>query len=136
MPLYQKSSVFLCCTLCIVFLCCKGNSYVQQPPKKLTADNNGNIISINNGTVFNLTLDNNVDGGYHFDSVIYNKDLLQLIEHTAMPPRAHSGLGNHGRDTWRFVAIKNGRSVLKLTASRPWNHGDILNVFTSIILIK
>ena len=85
----------------------------------LTEDDFGKKLIIAKGEVFTLTLPNRVDGGYRFDKEQYDSSVLQLVKHIKRSPPANSALGKPGKDVWQFIALKKGKTVLKITASRP-----------------
>lgn len=91
---------------------------------------------VSKGRPITLTLSDKVDGGYRFDTAKYDTTVLRLEKHTQMSPDDKSRMGNPGHDVWQFTAIKKGKTILKITASRPWKDGGTITIFSNIILVK
>jgi predicted secreted protein len=102
----------------------------------LTEDDFGKKLIIAKGGVFTLTLPNRADGGYKFDKEQYDPSILRLVKHIKRPPPANSALGKPGEDVWQFIALKKGKTVLKITASRPWTKRGIITEFENEITVK
>lgn len=103
---------------------------------KLTGDDTGKKLAIAKGQKFILTLPDHVDGGYRFNKPQYNKVVLLFIKHDEVSPGNNNRPGSPGHDTWEFIAIKNGASTLKITASRPWAKSDIIIVYSGMVSVK
>jgi len=114
----------------------------QQPqPSKsqkinLTDDDSGKLLNVLKGTVFTLTLPDHVDGGYRFDEAQYDTSILRLEKYTEKAPPPNSAQGRPGLAYWQFIAVKNGETLLKITATRPWNGGGSVTIFENIVLVK
>jgi predicted secreted protein len=102
----------------------------------LTEDDFGKKLIIAKGEVFTLTLPNRADGGYKFDKEQYDSSVLQLEKHIKRSPSANSALGKPGEDVWEFVALKKGKTVLKITASRPGTKRGIITEFENEVIVK
>jgi predicted secreted protein len=102
----------------------------------LTEDDFGKKLIIAKGRVFTVTLPNRVDGGYKFDKEQYDPSVLQLEKHIERPPHANSALGKPGEDIWQFIAFKKGKTILKITASRPWTKRGIIMEFENEVIVK
>jgi predicted secreted protein len=103
---------------------------------KFTVDDSGKKTVITKGQRFTLTLPDHVDGGYRFNKPQYNKAVLLLIKHEGVSPGNNNRPGEPGHDTWEFIAVKKGRSNLKITASRPWTKNNIIIVYSGMVLVK
>jgi len=103
----------------------------------LTENNSGKKITVSKGRPITLTLSDQVDGGYRFDSVKYDTTILRLERHTQRSPDDKSRMGSPGHDIWQFTATKKGRTALKITASRPWaRRATTITIFSNIIVVK
>ena len=125
-------------TLAVVTVCAVIPVRVYGPGRKiwLTDSSSGKTTRIKKGTLVMLEIANQPDGGYVLDSIKYNKVILRLIKHTQKSPPANSTLGHSGKALWEFIALKAGMSVIKVTASRPWNRKDSVNVYFSNLEIR
>lgn len=103
---------------------------------KLTDDDSGKKLAIFKGQKFTLTLPDHVDGGYRFNKPQYNKAVLLLIKHDEVSPGNDNRPGESGHDTWEFIAIKKGTSILKITASRPWVKNNIIIIYSGMVWVK
>ncbi len=102
----------------------------------LTEKDTRKNLTVSTGQVFIFTLPNRFDGGYRFDREQYDQLILGVQKHTETPPPANSALGKPGEDTWQFIALKKGKTTLKITASRPWKKEGATTVFEDIIEVK
>ena len=82
-----------------------------------------------------LTLFNKVDGGYRFNNEQFNPAVLQLESHSATAA-TDGRQGSPGRETWQFKTIKKGKTLLRITASRPWLPKDSIAIFSDVIIVK
>ena len=108
----------------------------QSQTVNLTEKDSGKTLTLSKDGEFTLTLRNNTDGGYRMDKEQYDTTILRLEKHIEIPPPANSGLGAPGQVTWQFVAIKNGATKLKITASRPWTKIGINTMFQNTVIVK
>ena len=102
----------------------------------LTEYNSGKRLIISKGQVFTLTLPNRTDGGYRFDKAQYDPSVLRLEKHIKKSAPANSALGKPGEAVWQFVALKKGKTTLKITASRPWTKVGIITEFENEVIVK
>jgi predicted secreted protein len=119
------------------------NSYGQKithhralPIVKLKESSSGKTLVVSKKQIITVTLFNKVDGGYRFDKPLYDSLALRLEKHTERPPAANSAVGSPGRDFWQFVALKKGKTTLKITATRPWSGGGTITIFSIILMVK
>ncbi len=102
----------------------------------LTESNSGKTLTLSKSQTFTLTLPNRADGGYKFDKAQYDPSILRLEKHSKKSPPANSALGKPGEDVWQFVALKKGKTSLKITASRPWTKAGIITEFKNEVIVK
>ena len=96
--------------------------------KCITAQNSGTAISVKNGDKIRLELKDYGDGGYAWEIVTLDENVLSLTEKSDSQP---SGLmGDFGSDIWVFTAEKAGSTLLELKCSRPWDKSDVCATFT------
>jgi predicted secreted protein len=120
----------------IISYCQKTTHHFAVQTVNLTENNSGKKITVSKGRPITLTLPDQVDGGYRFDSVKYDTTILRLEKHTQRPPDDKSRMGSPGHDRWQFTAVKKGKTALKITASRPWARGATITIFSNIIVVK
>lgn len=126
-------------SLIIIFKIFWNQEIIDQPALQvinLTENNSEKTLTISKGQIFTLTLSNKVAGGYRFDPPKYDTSILRLEKHNEKPPPPNGGLGNPGQDIWQFTALKTGKTVLKITATRPWAGGGAITIFENIVIIK
>jgi predicted secreted protein len=111
-------------------------SYSASQVIALTENNTGKKLAISKGQEFTLTLPNRVDGGYRFDKEQYDTTVLRLEKNVEKSPAANSALGKPGYGVWKFIALKKGKTVLKITASRPWTKAGVLIIFKNTVVVK
>jgi predicted secreted protein len=114
--------------------CPKTTSQAQMI--NLTEKDSAKTLTLSKDQEFTLTLRNNTDGGYRMDKEQYDSTVLKLEKHTESPPPANSGLGAPGQVIWQFIAIKNGTTTLKITASRPWTKEGVIREFQNTVIVK
>jgi predicted secreted protein len=104
--------------------------------KTLTGDDSGKTLIIKLGESFVLTLPDRVDGGFRYNKEQYDSTVLRLDKHYQGAPTPDARPGRPGSATWEFIAVKKGKSILKLTVSRPWAATDSITNFQNIVLVK
>jgi predicted secreted protein len=120
------------------FLAITGCPKTASQPQitNLTEKDSTKTLIISKGRELTLTLPNRTDGGYRFDKEQYDTTILRLEKHIEKAPPANSGVGSPGEVMWQFIAIKNGTTVLKITASRPWTKVGVITEFENTIVVK
>jgi len=99
----------------------------------LTNEDHNTIVSLKKGDKVNLTLQDYGDGGYVWE-VIHNDE--NLLSQTDQFTWGSSGLlGDFGKDTWLFTAIHIGSTTLELRCQRPFGEQDIFQTFKVTINI-
>jgi predicted secreted protein len=87
-------------------------------PVKLTSDDDGSSVPLNVGDTVNLTLRDYGDGGYLWNIVELDENILNL---TMSYNWGRSDMfGDFGYDTWIFTAKNIGATTLKLASYRSW----------------
>jgi len=100
----------------------------------LTDADNKTIMSMKIGDKLNLTLPDYGDGGYVWD-VIHNDE--NILPKTDQFTWGSSGmLGDFGKDTWVFTATHTGSTILEFHCQRPFGEQDICQIFTVTINIQ
>ena len=102
----------------------------------LTDNDAGKTLTIKKGQLFTLTLPDHVDGGYRFDTIQFNPVIITLQKHMGNPPPPNSPPGRSGTDTWQFIAKEAGQTIIKVTATRPWQGGGTVAIFENKVLVK
>jgi predicted secreted protein len=100
----------------------------------LTEKDDGKTISLDKGDVLNLELKDYGDGGYAWEIVKLDEQVINL---TKRFDSETSGLmGDFGSDIWVFNAEKAGSTTLGLECSRPWDKTDVCATFTVQIEVQ
>ena len=114
-----------------------GQAYASN--LELISTDSGKSFNVTGGQSIKVTLSNPGDGGYTFDSPIYDNTILQLVNNRHIDPvidTVNPIMGNFGSDYWEFVAIKSGNTNLKITASRSWVGGGTATMFSANITVS
>lgn len=100
----------------------------------LTDADNNTIASLKKGDKLNLTLPDYGDGGYVWEMIHNDENILSKTDQFIW---GSSGmLGDFGKDTWLFTAIHTGSTTLELRCQRPFGEQDICQTFTVTINIQ
>ena len=86
-------------------------------------NNNGTTISLKKGGLLNVTLPDHGDGGYTW--VITSIDTTMLRQDTQFAWGSSGILGDFGKDTWTFTALKSGSITLSLECKRSFDQQDV-----------
>jgi predicted secreted protein len=108
----------------------------QQTQKifSLTEMDNHTIVSLKIGDTVNLTLPDYGDGGYIWEIIHNNENILPKTDQFTW---GGSGmLGDFGKDTWVFSAIHTGSTTVELRCQRPFGEQDVCQTFTVTITIE
>lgn len=100
----------------------------------VTEQNNGTIISIKQGDLLNVTLHDYGDGGYTW--VIKSIDTTMLRQDQQTNWGSSGMMGDFGKDTFLFTALKAGSTTLKLECERAFDQLDICQTLTLQIQIN
>ena len=89
----------------------------------VTEDKNGTIIHMKKGDLLNVTLHDYGDGGYTW--VVTRIDTSMLRQDTQFTWGSTGMLGDFGKDTWMFTALKSGSTTLSLECKRAFGEQDV-----------
>jgi predicted secreted protein len=89
----------------------------------VTENNNGTIISMKKGDLLNVTVHDYGDGGYVW--AITRVDNTMLRQDKQFTWGSSGMLGDFGKDTWVFTALKSGSTTLSLECKRSFGEQDI-----------
>lgn len=89
----------------------------------VTENNNGTTISIKKGDLLNVSVHDYGDGGYvwaitRIDNTMLRQDAQFTWGNSGM-------LGDFGKNTWVFTALKTGSTTLGLECKRPFGDQNI-----------
>lgn len=99
----------------------------------LARADSGRTATITHGSAIVLTLPTPSDGGYSFNPIIYNNEVLTLTDHQHIAPITNA-IGDGGKDIWSFSARNAGASAITVTASRT--AAQTITIFSNQILVK
>lgn len=128
----------LCIIACLAVTACskdKAETPHTDVAKKLTSVDAGKTASVTQGQSLTLTLVNPGDGGYEFDNPQFSSSVLTLVDHTHQAGNVNM-IGDFGTDTWKFIANGKGTTTLEVTASRSWEKGMNVSIFSGQIAVK
>lgn len=80
-------------------------------------------VELKQGDKLVLHLESNPSTGYQWQVETMNSDLLDWVEGPSFVPSAPSLIGSGGTSSFGFLALKKGRSSLRLVYRRPWEEG-------------
>ncbi|HIG99996.1 MAG TPA: hypothetical protein HA258_05385 [Thermoplasmata archaeon] len=115
------------------------SSQTQKDPWKqksvsLTDADNNSVVSLKIGDKLNITLPDYGDGGYVWDIVRNDEN---IVFKTDQFNAGGSGLlGDFGKDTWVFTAIHTGSSTIELRCQRPFGEQDVCQTFTVTVNVQ
>jgi len=93
----------------------------------------GRTATVAQGSAIVLTLPTPSDGGYHFNPIIYNNDVLTLADHQHIAPIT-TLIGDGGKDVWSFTAHNAGTSAITVTATRTAT--ETITIFSNQVVVK
>jgi predicted secreted protein len=126
--------IFIAFTICNSS-CKKADNNTDRQVVQFDYSENGKTITAAQGQTLTLTLGNPGDGGYAFDTPQYNAMVLSLINHTRRAPTSNA-IGDFGKETWEFKALKTGISVLNVTATRSFDKNNPVVMFSGTITVN
>jgi len=89
----------------------------------VTENDNGSTLSMKKGDLLNVTVRDYGDGGYVW--TIKSIDSTMLRKDTQFTWGSSGMLGDFGKDTWVFTALKTGSTTLSLECKRTFGEQDI-----------
>ena len=102
---------------------------------QITAQQNGQPVSLVQGQTLKVTLQNPGDGLYSFDQPKYDAAVLRFVDHLHQGP-TNNNIGNSGTDSWDFTAIRAGSTPLTITATRGTDKSTTTAMITNNIAVK
>jgi predicted secreted protein len=122
--------------LLVFALSCKKAEETPAPAEvKITAQQNGQPVTLARGQTLNVTLQNPGDGLYSFDQPKYDATVLRFVDHLHQGP-TNNNAGNFGIDSWDFVAIKAGSTALTITATRNNDNSTTATMLSNSVSVK
>jgi len=123
-------------TLLLFAAACKKAEETPAPAElKITAQQNGQAVTLVQGQTLDLTLQNPGDGLYTFDQPQYDATVLRFVDHLHQGP-TNTNVGNFGIDSWDFVAIKAGSTTLNITATRGTDNNTAVTMQSNGVSVK
>jgi predicted secreted protein len=123
-------------TLILFTAACKKAEETPMPAEvKITAQQNGQPVTLAKGQTLDVTLQNPGDGNYSFDQPKYDATVLRFVDHLHQAP-TNNKAGNAGIDSWDFVAIKTGSTTLSITATRGSDKNTTVTMLTNNIAVR
>jgi len=113
--------------------CKKSNTAPTDTIVNTTVTDNGKTIAVTSGQTVAVTLNNPMDGGYEFDTPLYDAGVLTLSSHTHTPGNTNN-IGDGGTDTFNFTSLKSGTTTLSITASR--GKTDTISMFVAKVVVQ
>lgn len=88
----------------------------------LTADNDGETITLKVGQEFTIALKSNPSTGYGWEAIPLPEPVVEQVGEATYTPDENSDrrVGVGGTSTFRFKAVAAGKGPLKLVYRRPW----------------
>ena len=83
-----------------------------------------NEIEVGVGASVTVTLCSNPTTGFEWSEQISEPNVLQQIQHEAVPPEAKGVPGAPGKEVWTFKALEQGICIVSMDYSRPWEGGE------------
>lgn len=94
-----------------------------------------NVIKVNNGDSFTISLESNPTTGYHW-MPDFNAEYLELKESKFVPGTTEEVVGAGGKEEFNFLALKSGEVEAKFAYMRPWESQQPLEIKVYKVVIK
>jgi predicted secreted protein len=115
---------------------CRKSEETPVPAElKITAEQNGQPLTLAKGQTLEITLQNPGDGNFSFDQPQYNATVIRFVDHLHQGP-ANNYVGNYGTDSWDFIAIKPGNTTLAITATQNAGKGATVTMLSNSVSVK
>lgn len=135
----KNKVIYLCglliCTVIVATTAISVASMLTAKPAKeydgakyITAEDSGSTLFLKQGDMVHLELTDYGDGGYTWEIVTLDENIVSLVEKTDSEPSGM--LGDFGKDIWSFTATNTGSTPLELTCYRAWDNTDVCATFT------
>jgi len=128
-------AIFILTILVCTSACRKAEETPAPAEVKITAQQNGQPVTLDQGQTLKVTLQNPGDGLYSFDQPQYDAAVLRFVDHLHQGP-TNNNVGNFGTDSWDFVAIKAGSTTLTITATRGTESGATATMLSNSVSVK
>jgi|SRR6185503_15114106 len=123
-------------TLILFTSACKKAEDSPAPAQvQITAQQNGQPVTLAKGQTLEVTLQNPGDGLYSFDQPKYDAWVLRFVAHLHQGP-TNNYIGNTGTDTWDFVAVRAGKTTLTITATRGSDASTTATMLSNSVSVK
>ena len=85
------------------------------------------VLEVQAGDQFTLTLDANPTTGYQWDLAQPLNESVLTVVNTEYVPAQTGGIivGSGGKETWTFLAVGQGTTVISLVYTRPWEENTM-----------
>lgn len=95
----------------------KNTEKITSDTVRLTDVWNGRSLTVDSGTILDITTQNNEDGGYTNIAPVSNEN-FEILYQRHIPPADPSVMGDSGKDIWGVKVKKSG--VFALEIVRKW----------------
>ena len=116
---------------------CAESSNRSEMAKPKTYTSEDNLIRLEVGMEFTISLDSNPTTGYSWDfSSPLDERLIRLINSSFQPPQTRRK-GAGGKQIWTFQTVARGETEIALKYIRPWEKGiPPVNVKNFTVIIE
>lgn len=131
------SRISILIAVCAIAAAVCGMPAVSEAAKiTVTETHNNTTVTMKKGDVLQVVLEGNPTTGYAWRAVGYNRRILTMDSKPYYKPKTQL-VGSGGYYLFRFVAVSQGFSHMKLIYHRPWEK-DIppAKVFTARVDVK
>ena len=107
-------------------------------PTAFTEADNGSRVMVEAGEEFIVTLESNPTTGYSWQIVEMDQAMLNQRGDVEFQQGSDSDglVGAGGAETFRFVAVSPGETILTLGYFRPWEDEPLQKTFTITVAIE
>ncbi|TWJ01436.1 putative secreted protein [Mucilaginibacter frigoritolerans] len=133
---YKVLFVFFTVAFMLIFCGQKPISEQKRQATSITEKDSGKTLRLLTGQQFTLTLPDRIDGGYRFNKIQFDTTILKVDKHVEHLPAAGEALGKPGQAIWWFIGLKKGKTIVKITISRPWKKADSITVFSDTVMVR
>ncbi len=118
----EHSRIFFLITIVLLsFACLTLGGQEARGAMVITKDDNGKEITMPEGEIFEVRLQQHGATGYLWQIVDLDETHLKVLESTETPIKQQEGIvGGPLVKTWKIKAVKAGQANLKILLYRPW----------------
>jgi predicted secreted protein len=117
----EHSRIFLLITIVLLlFACLALDGREARGAMVITKDDNGKEITMPEGEIFEVRLQQHGGTGYLWQIVDPGETHLKVLESTEIPLKQEGIVGGPLVKTWKIKAVKTGKANLKILLYRPW----------------